>query len=178
MAKKQNTLINGIAYSYVDMSITIEGLGPSQYVDGFVGIPIQSISYSANQQKTANYANSKYATSYSYGKVEFSGSISFTLDSMEYLRDKIFENFAESRSILDLPASTITITFSNKGKTNVHSIKNVIFTTENTDGSEGDDQFSVSCDFIASFINYGDASTLGLGTVGAVIATASPDNQL
>lgn len=179
MAKKQNTLINGVAYSYVDMSILFEGL-PAQYLDGFVGIPIQSIDYNATQQKTANYENSKYATAYSFGKVEFSGSITFSLDSFEFLRDQIFDaTDSYSRSILDLPPVDITISYSNKGKANTHTIKNVIFTTENTSGSEGDDIFTVSCDFIASFIQYGDLTEVKTATIATgVKEVISGDNQI
>lgn len=177
MAKKQNTLINGVAYSYVDMNFSIQGL-ESAYADGFVGIPVQSIDYTASQQKTANYENSKYATSYSYGKIEYSGSVTFTLDSMEFMRDRIFEITGDSRSILDLPPSDITITYSNKGKLNIHTLKNVIFSTENLSGSEGDDMFTVSCDFIASFVQYGDV-TSGIGAVASLTKVINNnDNQV
>jgi hypothetical protein len=179
MAKKQNTLINGIAYSYVDMSVSIAGVNPVLYAGGFVGIPVKSISYDSTQTKTANYENSKYATSYSYGKVEFAGSLTFTLDSLEFLRDRIYELTSSSRSILDLPACDITITYANKGKINVHTIKNAVFTTEKCSGSEGDATFAVSCDFIASFINYGDISSLGTAAVSAaIIKEATDDNQI
>lgn len=179
MAKTQNTLVNGIAYSYVDMNIQITGLSAAAYAGGFTGFPIKSISYSSNQKKSANYENSKYATSYSFGKVEFSGTLTFTLDSLEFLRDAIYKLTANSRSILDLPPSDITITYSNKGKINIHTIKNVIFTTEGTSGSEGDDTFAVSCDFIASFINYGNPSELGLAAVApAITAVLGTDNQI
>jgi hypothetical protein len=178
MAKAQKTLINGVAYSYVDLSISFEGTTVAAYADGFKGIPIQSIDYSSTQQKTANYENSKYPTSYSYGKVEFTGSVTFTLDSIEFLRDRIFELTAESRSILDLPTGDLTLTYANRGKANIHTLKNVAFTTENTSGSEGDDTFAVSCDFIASFIQYGDPTNVKFIAIAAVKEIAGSDNQI
>ena len=179
MSKKQNTLINGIAYNYVDMSVSFAGITVPAYAQGIVGIPVKNISYDATQSKTANYEYSKYATSYSYGKIEYKGTMTFTLDSLEFLRDRIFELFSGSRTILDLPACDVTITFANKGKINVHTLKNVIFTSEKTSGSEGDATFSVACDFLCSFINYGDPSALGLVAVtAAVVKEASGDNQV
>lgn len=148
----QKTLINGQAYSYTDISFEIVGVDAAP---GFVGIPIKSISYNSAQQKAMNYENSKYATSLSYGKKEFSGSVTFSLDSMELLRDAIFALGVRSRSITDLPATNIKITFMNKGKLNVHTIQFAAFLNENLSGAEGADQMEVSCDFIASYINYG-----------------------
>jgi hypothetical protein len=178
MSKTQNTLINGIAYSYVDMSLTIGALYPLQIASGFNGIPIKSIDYSANQSKSFNYENSSYATSLSYGKHEYSGSIKFTLDSFEFLRDQLYTLYGGTRSILDLPASDINITFANKGKVNSHVLKYVVFTKESNSGSEGDAIFSVSADFICSYINFGDPSKLGaVAITQAVLSSQSIDNQ-
>lgn len=173
MSKFQKTLVNGQAYSYVDMSFHIDGITD---LDGFVGIPIKSIDYNGNQQKSFIYENSKFATGVSYGKMEFSGSVSFTLDSFEFLRDRIFSYSGNiSRSILDLPPVDITINYVNRGKFNSHVIHNVVFTTENLSGAEGDDNFGVTCDFMASFINYGDNIQGGVATFVNIIN--SDDNQ-
>jgi len=152
----QKTLINGQAYSYTDISFEIVGVDA---VPGFNGIPIKSISYNSTQQKAMNYENSKYATSLSYSKKEYSGSVTFSLDSMELLRDAIFSIGVTSRSITDLPATNIKVTFSNKGKINVHTIQFAAFTSEIFSGSEGADQMEVSCDFIASYVDYSSKSS-------------------
>ena len=153
---KPRTLINGIAYSFVDITISIPGL--SDILVGFNGLPIKSISYNATQQKSMNYENSKYATSISLGKLTYTGNIGLTADAAEQFRDAVFSNFVEQRSIMAIPAININITFSNKGKINVTSIKNVAFTTENLTGAEGNDTIAVSCDFIASHIEFGGAT--------------------
>lgn len=152
MPIKPNTLINGIAYSFVDISISIGGLTP---IVGFNGVPIKSISYNAVQQKSMNYENSKYATSISLGKLTYTGNIGLTADAAEQLRDSVFNVFQVERSICSMPAVDVTITFSVKGKINVTILKNVAFTTENLTGAEGNDTIAVSCDFIASHIEFG-----------------------
>lgn len=157
MAQTQSTLINGQAYNFVDVQFQINGVSG---VPGFIGIPIKSISYKASQTKTALYENSKYATAYSYGKKEYSGTVTFTLDSMELLRDAIFALTASSRSITDLPATDVVITFVNKGKKNVHTIHMAAFTSEDFSGSEGDASMNVTCNFISPFIEYGDNNAI------------------
>lgn len=161
----QKTLINGQAYSFVDAQFSIGNIALGT---GFLGLPIKSISYNADQQKSMNYENSKYPTSYSLNKITTSGSVSFTLDTMEVLRDAIFD-INGTRSIKSLAPTDIVLTFINKGKTNVHTIKSAIFSTENYSGSEGDDTMQITCDFIAANIDFGDKTV--------VTATVVTDNQ-
>lgn len=171
------TLINGQAYSFVDVSFDIAGITP---IPGFNGCPIKSINYNASQQKTANYENSKYATSYSYGKMTFGGSVTFTLDAAELIRDIIYIPAIRERSLVAMPSASITLTFSVKGKINKTKIHNVVFLNENLSGSEGDDQFTVTCDFLASNITYGDIGGVGhLATLaeGAADIINFGDNQ-
>lgn len=164
-----NTLINGQAYSFVDVSFDIIGVTE---LSGFNGIPIKSISYNASQQKSINYENSKYGTSVSYGKMTFTGSLGLTLDSCELLRDAIFSLGVRERSIVACPPCNIILTFSNKGKINVTTLHNVIFTTENMSGSEGDDTIGITCDFICPFIDFGRVSSVG---AFATLANNLPD---
>lgn len=157
------TLINGQAYSFVDVTFDFGGLIA---VPGFNGVPIKSISYNVNQQTTANYENSKYTTSYSYGKMTYTGSVTFTSDSAELMRDAIYLLGVRERSIAACPAANLTLTFSNRGKINTTTIHNLKFTTENLSASEGDDTLQVTCDFIASFVDFG-----GISATTSVIAT-------
>lgn len=174
MAIQPRTLINGIAYSFVDISISIPGL--SAPLVGFKGLPIKSISYNATQQKTANYENSKYATSYSYGKMTYTGNIGLTADAAEQFRDAVFAIGLTERSITAMPAIDIAVTFSNRGKVNVTTIKNVAFTTENLTGAEGNDTIAVSCDFIASHIQFNTSLTPQVA-VSAAFDVMGIDNQ-
>lgn len=174
------TLINGQAYSFVDVTFSISELIA---VPGFNGVPIKSISYNLNQTKTMNYENSKFPTSVSYSKVESTGSVTFTLDSAEMLRDAIFDAGVSERSIVACPATDITLKFFNKGKANTTTLYNVCFTTENMTGSEGDDTLAVTCDFICSHIGFGpkggssDITELVLGASKQVISFGGKDNQ-
>ena len=170
------TLINGQAYNFVNVQLSIDGVSS---IPGFTGVHIKSISYNASQSKTANYENSMYATTYSYGKKEFSGSVTFTLDAAEFLRDAIFELGTNTRSLLDLPPTDFNIKFTNKGKFNSVKIRNVALKTENFSGSEGDATMGITCDFIASDIEYDKKTellTAVLYETGAVIINQT-DNQ-
>lgn len=174
----QRTLINGQAYSFCDVIFDFGNLGT---LPGFDGIPIKSITYNVSQQKTMNNENSKYATSVSYGKMTYNGSVTFTLDTAELFRDSIYKLGVRERSIVSCPAANITLTFINKGKVNVTTIHNVIFTTENFSASEGDDTLQVTCDYLASFVDFGGMSTISV--IGTIVNNStdilnSGDNQL
>lgn len=151
----QKTLINNQAFSFVDCSISIGTLKPG--VDfSYVGIPIKSISYNVSQQKTMNYENSKYPTTYSLGKVSVTGSVTFQKDTFEALKADISAQTAGGKGIHDMPPLTITLNFVVKAKAAQTIITNVLFTTENMSAAEGDDTIQVTCDFIA-------ANVLGTG---------------
>lgn len=174
---KPTTLINGQAYSFVDVTFDIVGL---TNLANFNGTPIKSISYNSEQQKAMNYENSKFATSLSYGKMTFSGNVTFTLDSAEMLRDAIFLATVRERSIVACPPCEINITFSNRGKLNTTTLHNVVFTTENMSASEGDDTIQVTCDFICSYIDFGGIrGKVELATLANNLADSinSEDNQ-
>jgi len=171
---KPKTLINGISYGFVDITFKISGLQAP--LIGFSGVPIKSISYNASQQKVANFENSKFATSYSFGKMTYTGNVGLTADAAEQLRDAVFALGVPERSITAMPALDVTITFSNRGKINQTVLSNVAFTSENLTGAEGNDVISVSSDFICSYIDYGTASAPQVA-VSAVFDYLSVDNQ-
>lgn len=172
------TLINGQAYSFVDTTVDFGGLSVNS---SFNGLPIKSISYNVSQQKTMNFENSKYATSLSYGKMTYAGSLTLTLDTAELFRDSIFKLGVRERSIVACPASNLTIKFGNRGKVNATKLFNVVFLTENLSASEGDDTMQVTCDFICSFVDFGSTSLIK-SVVGTIINDSldsinSGDNQ-
>lgn len=171
MAATSKTLINGQAFSYVDMSFAIDSIP----LAGFKGVPVKSISYNMNQQKSVNYENSKFGTSISYGKISVSGSVTFSLDSFEVLRRQIYALTGGFGSIVDLAPVYITISYANKGKSSSLIIKHVIFTSENTSGSEGDDTFGVSCDFIA--VDVVHTPMISLSAITLVTPMNLGDNQ-
>lgn len=164
----QKTTVNGQAFSFVDIKVTIAELPFA----AFNGIPIKSISYNQSRQRVYNYENSKYPTSFSIGKATFTGSVTFTMDSFELLRAGITASTAGYTSITELPPINILIKYNNAGKSAATEIKGVLFTSENVSGSEGDDTFSISCDFVASDIFNGLEVTKAF-----TIATINLDNQ-
>jgi hypothetical protein len=171
---KPNTLINGIAYSFVDITFTISGLQAP--LIGFSGIPIKSLSYNSSQQKTMNYENSKYATSVSFGKMTYTGNVGLTLDACEQLRDAVFALGSPERSLTAMPSLDASISYSVKGKKNETIIKNMMFINENMSGSEGNDTLAISADWIASYISFGAALT-PIAVVQGVYDFIGSDNQ-
>lgn len=164
MANQLGTLVNGQSYSFVNMTMQFSGV--SDINPAFAGLPFKSISWNINRSKQANFENSTYATSYSYGKIEVDGSITFTKDTLEMIREglagayPVIENKFTENSMVGLPAVDLIITYSVGGKANTVKLFYVTFTNEQHSGSEGDDQMNVTCDFIAARVSNSNKFTL------------------
>lgn len=146
--------------------MTMQFSGVSDINPAFSGLPFKAVSWNINRSKQANYENSTYATSYSYGKIEISGSITFTKDTLEMIREglngayPVIENKFVENSMVGLPAVDLVITYSVGGKANVVKLMYVTFTNEVHNASEGEDQMTVTCDFIAARVSNSNKFTL------------------
>lgn len=166
-----SALINGQAYNFIDMSLSIGGITT---IPGFTGLPIKGITYNTSRVKSANYENSRRATSYSYGIETVTGTLTLTADTAFYLKDAIFALGVTDRNLVSMPVVDITLSYINKGKSNVVVIKNVAFTTDNNGGSQGDDQMTTTADFIATEVKAGGVLATALTIASYVIDN---DNQ-
>lgn len=166
------TLINGQAYAYSDIQFRLMGL-PAY--EGFNGIPIQGISFTENQPSDYHYENSRRPTAISYGNIEVNGSLTFTIDALETVRDRIFEFTGQSRSLVDLPPIDIYITFANAGKVNSIQILSAKLEGNDFSASSGDTMMQVTVPYRAAAITYGNL-TVELA-IAANQAINGNDNQ-
>lgn len=133
-------LINGRAYSYVDVVVAIGG----------VQIPsVSKISYTEEQQKENNYGTGSRPTSRGVGKIEAKASIEMSMNDVEAIRD-----VAPDGSLLKLPPFDIQVTFLNAQKVVTHIIKSCEFTNDGVEAGTDDKDIKKSFDLIPSHIVY------------------------
>jgi hypothetical protein len=133
-------LINGRAYSYVDVIVKIAGVpAPS----------CMKINYTEEQEKTNNYGTGSRPTSRGAGKIEAKASIELSMNDVEAIRD-----VAPLGSLLALPAFDIEVHFLNLQKVVTHVIKNCEFTSDGNEAGVGDTDIKFSFDLIPSHILY------------------------
>lgn len=137
----QNTpLINGIAYSYVDVKILIGGVTtPGVY----------KINYTEEQAKENNYGTGESPTSRGKGKKELKASIEISMNDVEAIRDA-----APNGSLLALPAFDILVNFLNSQKVVTHTLKNCEFLNDGVEAGVDDKDIKKSFDLILSEILY------------------------
>ena len=134
------TLVNGKSYDYTQVEINI------------LGVPVAgvtSITYTEEQEKTNNFGTGKRPVSRGRGPVDCSGTIEISMNDVENIRDAITDG-----SMLDIPSFDIPVTFGNSQKVVTHVVKNVEFTTDGVDTSQGDTDIKFSFDFVASNVKY------------------------
>jgi len=133
-------LINGRAYSYVEVVVKIEG----------VEIPsVSKISYTEEQQKENNYGTGSRPVSRGIGKIEPKASIEMSMNDVEAIRD-----VAPDGSLLKLPPFDIQVTFLNAQKVVTHVVKNCEFTNDGVEAGTDDKDIKKSFDLIPSHIVY------------------------
>jgi len=118
-------LINGRAYDWA--SITIEMLG-------FVVRGVKAIKYEAKQEKVNNYGAGNEPVSRGYGKKEYEASI--TLERKEI--ERIYDALGAGLNLLDVPAFTIVVAFSENYKKTTHKLLMCEFTNDSVDAKQGD----------------------------------------
>lgn len=130
------TLINGKAYSYVDITATALG-------GAFPGM--KTIDYEVIQEKPNNWGTSVEPVSRGKGKKDPSGSLQLSMNDIEALRDA-----APNGSLLDIPMFNLILVFGNPQKPVTHILENLEFTNDGGSGSEDDTDLVFTLNFVFS----------------------------
>ena len=139
-------LINGVAYSYSHIGITLAGMEL---------VSASSINYEESQEKTNNYGLGAEPISRGYGTKEYTASVELTLGEAQILRDKAKElNPTGNGSLVDLPPFDIIVTFDNGVEFITHSLISCEFTKDGFSGSTGDTELKESFDLIVAAIRF------------------------
>ena len=133
-------LINGQAYDYTQIIMSV------------LGVPVAgvtSINYTEEQEKTNNFGAGNRPVSRGRGAIEASGSIELSMNEIEALRDA-----APGGSMLKIPPFEITIVYLNLQKVVTHKLKNVEFTNDGVETSQGDTDIRRTFDIVMSDVKY------------------------
>ena len=134
----KKVLINGKAYDWSQIIATINGTE----LNG-----VSAINYEETQEKANNYGTGSRPISRGRGRVEPTASITLDMTEVEKLTDS-----APNRSLLEIPAFDVTITFENVGKVVTHVIKNCEFLNNVRGLEEGATGTSVELNLLPSHI--------------------------
>ena len=134
------TLINGIAVSWSQISITLLG-APLTGVRG--------ISWSAKQEKTNNYGAGSKPVSRGYGRIEYEGSITFLAEEYKNLIASAPDN-----DVLKYPFFDVQVLFIDPASGLLMKCvwKAAEFLENNFDSSEGDTMIEIEIPFIMADI--------------------------
>jgi len=133
-------LINGKAYDF------------TQIIFSILGVPVAGISainYTEEQEKVNNFGAGTRPVSRGNGPIDASGSIELSMNEVEALRDA-----APQGSLLKIPPFQITVTYLNLQKVVTHKLKNVEFTNDGVETSQGDTDVKRTFDLVISDIKY------------------------
>ena len=133
-------LINGKAYDYADIQLSIL----SAQLNG-----ITEINYTSEQEKTNNFGTGIFPVSRGHGSRDCSGSLGLSMNEVEALRGA-----APLGDLLNLPAFDIVIVFGNVQAPKTHIVKNVEFTNDGVETSQGDTEINRVFDYVASHVIY------------------------
>lgn len=133
-------LINGKAYDYTQISIAI--LGGVIY-------GVTDISYTEEQEKTNNFGTGNRPVSRGQGAIDASGSMTISMNDVEALRE-----VSPNRSLLQLPAFDIVVVFGNSQAVRKHVLKNVEFTNDGVETSQGDTDIARTFDLVLSHVEF------------------------
>ncbi len=129
------TLINGIEYGWSSIRVTINGT---------VLAGIRGISYTKTREKEYIHGAGSEPVSFGQGNTTYEGSLTLLKSELEALK-----NSAPNRSIVDIPPFSVTVSFVPDGAQPVTELlKNVVFTEQVMDGSQGDMSFELELPFI------------------------------
>lgn len=141
MANARTTpLINGVAYSWADVTMNIMGVP-------IVGVT--DISYEEPQEVEGNYGAGNYPVSLGYGKVEPKASITLHMEEVEKITD-----VAPNRRVQEIPPFDIVVNFLRGTKTVTHKIRNAVIKTNKRELKQGDKVFAVQFDLFCSHIEW------------------------
>jgi len=136
----QPALINGRAYDYVSIVFIVLG----------VPVPsVMSISYTQEEEDKMNYGTGQLPISIGFGAINSKGSIELSMNDVEAIRD-----VAPDGSMLRIPLFDILVVYGNPQKPVRHIIKNVKFTDDGVEATQGDTDVKRKFNFICSHIQY------------------------
>ena len=134
-------LINGQAYSYADIIVTI------------LGVPVAGITaveYSQNQEVTENYGAGRFVVSRGKGKIEAEGKI--TLDKAEFAA---IIDAAPGKSVFNIPEFDIEVNYVPEGSTpRTDVLRNCVFKNAMGGASEGDSNVLAELELAVSHIDW------------------------
>jgi len=141
MAVDRTPLINGIAYSWVDMTTSI------------FGVPIAGITeitYEETADVVNNYGAGRRPVSQSNGKIEVTASM--TIDRAEY---NALVAAAPGKNLMNIPNFDLVVAYLPEGSAPVADIiKNCKFKTMSGGASEGDSNVVASLEMVPSNIEW------------------------
>lgn len=133
-------LINGEAFQYVQITAVV------------LGVPLPSISainYLEEQEKANNFGLGNRPVSRGRGAIDSNGSFDISMNDIEAIRD-----VAPDGSLLKVPAFDIVVVYGNPQKPITHVLKNVEFTNDGVETTQGDTDVKRTFDLIISHIKY------------------------
>lgn len=132
---------NGKTYDSGDVEVTLFGQNDFE---------VTAISYGSKQAHTANYSlGTNKATSYSMGKIENEGSITFRLPSLAKIQK------AAGGDILRIKPFSVSVSFVNDDNELVTDVLTAKF-TENKREANGDEDLKVECPLFILDIDWWD----------------------
>ena len=141
MAVDRTPFINGQAYSWVDITVSIFGVP----VAG-----ITSVNYEENGDVVNNYGAGRRPTSQSNGKIESTASIS--IDRAEY---NALVAAAPGKNLMNIPNFDIVVAYLPEGSPPVADIiKNCRFKKMVSGGSEGDSNVMADLELVPSNVEW------------------------
>ena len=133
-------LINGKAYEYADIIVSILGVPTPS---------VSSISYSEEQDTKMNYGTGNRPVSYGSGTITAKGDIEISMNDSEAIRAT-----APLGSLLEIPLFDIVVIFGNLQNIVTHTIKNVKFTNDGVSGATNNTDMKMKFSFVASNIKW------------------------
>lgn len=131
-------LINGRAYSWADVTLNIGGVPVVEVI---------KINYDETQVKEDNYGAGVNPVSRGYGNKKATASITLRANEVESLMDK-----APNSNLLDYGVFDITVQYLVGAVIKTHVLKNVEFTKNERNTSQGDTKIEVDLPLITSHI--------------------------
>lgn len=133
-------LINGINYSYANISLVLFGVPV---------VGITKIDYKRKQKKDNNYGAGSQPVSRGYGNYEYDGSIEIYTDELKRIIAA-----APSRDILTIPPFDIQVVFSGRGLApDKDVLRSCEFTEEGLAAAQGDTKLLVTLPLIIGAID-------------------------
>jgi len=134
------TLVNGTAFDY------------TQLTPLFLGSPLPSMSainYEEIQEKVNNFGTGNRPVSRGRGAIDASGSMDLSMNDIEALRE-----VAPNGSLVQLPASDFVLVFGNPQNPQTHILKNLEFTNDGINTTQGDTDIKMTFNFTISEVQY------------------------